>query len=69
MHILKGNVGTGILSLPIAFSQAGIVLGSLGIPLIGGIAVYCMHLLVTSQSHLCSQLSLTDISYEEVKLF
>ena len=69
MHVLKGNIGTGILSLPIAFSYAGIALGSIGIPIIGGVAVYCMHLLILSQAHLCTKLSLTDISYEAVNIY
>ena len=25
MHIIKGNVGTGILAMPVAFSNAGIL--------------------------------------------
>ena len=28
MHIIKGNVGTGILAMPVAFSNAGILVSS-----------------------------------------
>jgi len=28
MHIIKGNLGTGVLAMPVAFSNAGILVSS-----------------------------------------
>ncbi len=46
IHLLKGNIGTGMFAVPEGFRNAGLVVGSIGIPIIAFIVVHCMHILV-----------------------
>ncbi|XP_022694513.1 proton-coupled amino acid transporter 1-like isoform X2 [Varroa jacobsoni] len=46
MHLLKGNIGTGVLAMPSALTNAGLLVGSAGIILIGIICIHCMHMLL-----------------------
>ena len=57
MHILKGNIGTGILAMPSAFKNSGLVVGTLGVPFMGVIAIHCMHMLVVCQEFLSVNIS------------
>lgn len=66
MNILKCNIGTGVLSMPIAFSHAGWGLGLAFLPVFGIICTHAMFLLVNSQKRLCNRLQVSDLSYEEV---
>ena len=51
-HLLKGNVGTGILAMPDAIKNSGIVVGSVGLVLMSVICIHCMHLLVRANNRL-----------------
>ncbi len=46
VHIVKGNIGIGILTLPMAIRNSGLIFGVFGIGVIAAISVYCMKLLV-----------------------
>ncbi|XP_013790821.1 proton-coupled amino acid transporter 2-like isoform X2 [Limulus polyphemus] len=55
MHLLKGNTGPGLLALPSAFVNSGLLVGTLGIPLMGLLCIHCMHVLVRCSRRLCSK--------------
>lgn len=48
IHLLKGNIGTGILAMPDAFRNSGWVVGLVCTALLGAICTHCMHILVCS---------------------
>ena len=48
IHILKGNIGIGVLTLPMAIRNSGLIFGSLGLIFIAYLCVYCMMLLVNA---------------------
>ncbi|XP_076335122.1 proton-coupled amino acid transporter 2-like isoform X2 [Tachypleus tridentatus] len=69
MHLIKGNMGTGILAMPEAFSNAGILVGSLGIPIMGLICIHCMHILVACSRRLSKKIGCQSLSYSRVALY
>lgn len=46
IHLLKGNIGTGILAMPDAFRNAGWLVGIVGTMFMAIISTHCMHVLV-----------------------
>lgn len=46
-HFLKASIGTGVLAMPSAFANSGYVNGILLTVLVGILAVYCLHILVS----------------------
>ncbi|BFZ14998.1 hypothetical protein BsWGS_18037 [Bradybaena similaris] len=66
MHIFKGNLGTGILSLPVAVKNAGLWTGLAGILCVGGIAVHCMHMLIGCNQILCKRTGREVLDYAGV---
>lgn len=46
MHIIKANIGTGVLAMPIAFKNGGLILSSVSIWIMAVICVHCMHILL-----------------------
>ncbi|CAG2207895.1 PAT [Mytilus edulis] len=66
MHLVKGNVGTGILAMPNAVNNAGLWVGTFGILLIGGIAVHCMHMLLNCSHILSKRVKEPSLDYASV---
>merc|ERR1711997_960065 len=52
IHLVKGNIGIGVLTMPIAMSCAGLVGGVLGMIFVALVTIHCMHLLVSSAQKL-----------------
>ncbi|KAK3795169.1 hypothetical protein RRG08_028368 [Elysia crispata] len=66
MHLIKGNLGTGILALPKAFSFAGLWFGFGGMLFIGCVALHCMHTLVNCSHILCKRTGNMSLDYADV---
>lgn len=47
IHLLKCSLGTGILAMPEAFLNAGLLIGVIGTVIIGFLCTYCLHILVS----------------------
>uniref|UniRef100_A0A2P2I7U1 Proton-coupled amino acid transporter 4-like n=1 Tax=Hirondellea gigas TaxID=1518452 RepID=A0A2P2I7U1_9CRUS len=65
IHLLKGNIGPGILNMPEAFLNAGLYVGLIGVPIIGIICIHCMQLLLQSSKILCVRKDCEFLSYEQ----
>ncbi|XP_018355306.1 PREDICTED: proton-coupled amino acid transporter-like protein CG1139 [Trachymyrmex septentrionalis] len=63
VHLLKGSLGTGILAMPNAFYNSGLVVGVIATVIIGALCTYCLHVLVKAQYILCKRLKVPILSY------
>ncbi|XP_014206432.1 proton-coupled amino acid transporter-like protein CG1139 [Copidosoma floridanum] len=65
IHMLKGSLGTGILAMPNAFCNSGLITGTIATVLIGILCTYCLHVLVKAQYELCKRLKVPILSYPQ----
>ena len=69
IHMVKGNIGAGILALPRAVSLAGLWVGSIGIAFLSFFCITCMHLLVDCAHRLATKAGRSYMSYADVADF
>ncbi|XP_012531465.1 proton-coupled amino acid transporter-like protein CG1139 [Monomorium pharaonis] len=65
VHLLKGSLGTGILAMPNAFYNSGLLVGVIATIIIGILCTYCLHILVKAQYKLCKRLRVPILSYPD----
>lgn len=53
VHLLKSSLGTGILAMPMAFKNAGLLFGAIGTLVVGIICTHCVHILVSEKNIVC----------------
>ncbi|XP_052131002.1 proton-coupled amino acid transporter-like protein pathetic [Frankliniella occidentalis] len=68
-HMVKGGMGTGIMAMPMAFKYGGFVLGLIGTPVVGLVAVHCVCLLVATAQHLYVRARVPSMTMPEVAYY
>jgi len=66
IHLLKGNIGTGILAMPDAINNAGLAVGTIGLLIISAITVFCMQMLLNCSQTLASRTQKPFLDYADV---
>jgi len=65
IHLLKGNIGIGVLTMPIAISNAGLVGGVLGMVFVAVVTIHCMHTLVIAAQKLVIHRGVQFLDYAD----
>ncbi|XP_065091968.1 proton-coupled amino acid transporter-like protein CG1139 [Ochlerotatus camptorhynchus] len=65
IHMVKGSLGTGILAMPFAFKNGGLVFGILGTLLVALIYAHCVHLLVGTSQKSCKRHKIPVLGFAE----
>lgn len=55
MHMIKANIGSGLLAIPFAFKNAGLVFGSFGLWFTAAVCLHCIHILLKSYKHVINK--------------
>ena len=74
MHVIKANIGTGVLAMPLAFKNGGLALSSISLWIMAIISIHCMHILLDCYKHLLSKMvkqtdsedTLKNVGYDDV---
>ncbi|XP_050315645.1 proton-coupled amino acid transporter-like protein pathetic [Anthonomus grandis grandis] len=65
-HLLKASLGTGILSMPMAFASSGLVMGIFSTIMVSVICTHCSYILVVCAHELYRRSGKTQMSFAEV---
>lgn len=63
--MLQGHFGAGALTLPLAFYNVGILLGSILTVSIGLLYGHCVHMLVGTSQKLCKKYEVSELNYAQ----
>lgn len=66
MNFLKSLVGTGIYSMPLAFSHVGLLTGIFATVFTALICSHCVFMLLQSTTKLCRRMRKPSMSFPEV---
>ncbi|KAM9061334.1 proton-coupled amino acid transporter 1-like [Sarcophilus harrisii] len=69
IHLVKGNIGTGLLGVPLAAKQGGLLIGCLGLLAMGIVAVHCMGLMVKCAQHLGRRVQKPFLDYSDAVMY
>lgn len=65
IHLLKSSLGTGVLAMPMAFKNGGLIFGSIGTVIVGIICTHCVYILVQSSQDLCRRQKVPFLGFSE----
>ncbi|KAF5295596.1 hypothetical protein FQR65_LT10399 [Abscondita terminalis] len=65
IHILKSSLGTGILAMPNAFKNAGLLFGFVATIAVGYLCTYCIHILVNASHVICKKSKIPSLGLAE----
>ncbi|CAD7012207.1 proton-coupled amino acid transporter-like protein pathetic [Ceratitis capitata] len=65
MHFLKSSLGTGILAMPMAFKNAGLVFGLFATMVLGFLCSHCIHILAKTSQQVCKDIKVPALGFAE----
>ncbi|XP_061706761.1 proton-coupled amino acid transporter-like protein CG1139 [Cydia pomonella] len=65
LHLLKACIGSGILAMPAAFKNAGLLAGTIGTLLAGYLCTHTVAILVTTSQQVCVDAKVPSMSFAE----
>ncbi|XP_053676776.1 proton-coupled amino acid transporter-like protein CG1139 [Anopheles nili] len=65
VHVMKGAMGVGILSMPYAIRNGGLIIGIIGTFLLGMLYSHCVHMLVDTAYKICKRERVPMLSFAE----
>lgn len=63
--MIKSSLGSGILAMPNAVRNGGLLFGGIGTIIIGMLCAHCVHILVKSSHVLCRRTKTPKMTYAE----
>nr|XP_032512254.1 proton-coupled amino acid transporter-like protein pathetic isoform X2 [Danaus plexippus plexippus] len=64
-HLLKASLSSGVLAMPVAFKNAGLITGIIGTIFVGLICVHVTHIFVKTSQALCVDIKRPCLGYSE----
>lgn len=64
-HLLKSSLGTGILAMPMAFKNSGLLVGAIGTLVVGFICTHCVRILVKTSHDVCKKAKIPSLGFAE----
>ncbi|XP_053961907.1 proton-coupled amino acid transporter-like protein pathetic [Anastrepha ludens] len=64
-HLLKSSLGSGILAMPMAFSNGGMLFSMIATLVVGFICTHCVHILVKTSQEICKESKVPALNFAE----